>query len=275
MLKTLLVIQKVHDNGRVEIFQAFSNSKPFQWTFETNRNANGADKLEYFPFTIRGINPEKRTPGPETKTKVDNNIIKFVDDYGIPEGSVIAILFPPNFVPDIIKFKDNPYIPAGLAGQVTSRPPGQIQIVYNRFEKRSAIILHIHEKLLFGVKCIAKKVSDEDFPEYEDSFADELFDVSISRKLLDVDIIKTEDLKIINDTLDKVDLTEIHEALNSILDALKKGDKSKSQSLLAKFGGLLMNGTGVASNLTTILDSYNDGNSASKFIGKVIEYSTL
>lgn len=275
MLKTLLVIQKVNENGKVEIFQAFSDSKPFQWTFETNRPANNVDNLDYFPFTIKGIQPDNRTPGPETKTKVNNNIIMFTDDYGIPDGSVIAILFPQNFIPDIIKFKDNPYIPAGLVGQVTTRPPGQLQVLYNKIEKRSAIVLHIHEKLLFGVKCIAKKVSDENFPDHEDGMADELFDVSISRQFLNVDVIRTEDLKILNDTINKIDLTDINNSLNEILAALKAGDKAKAQSLLSNFGKLLMNGTSVAGNLTKILDSYNDGGSAFKFIGKVIEYATF
>lgn len=36
-----------------------------------------------------------------------------------------------------------------------------------------------------------------------------------------------------------------------------------------------MNGTSVSGNLIKILDSYNDGGSAFKFIGKVIEYATL
>lgn len=275
MLNTLLVIQKVNKNGTVEIFQAFSDSKPFQWTFEVNRKVNDTDNLDYFPFTIRGIHPDKRTPGPETKTKVNNSTIKFIDDYGIPDGSVIAILFPQNFIPDIIKFKDNPYIPAGLVGQVTSKPPGQLQVLYNRLEKRSAIVLHIHEKLLFGVKCIAKKVSDEKFPDHQECMADELFDVSISRQFLNVDSIRTDDLKIINDTINMTNLAEINNLLNEILAALKEGDKAKSQSLLSKFGKLLMNGTSVAGNLTKILDSYYDGGSAFKFIGKVIEYATL
>ena len=129
MLKTLLVIQKVNENGKVEIFQAFSDSRPFQWTFEPKRKPNKDDK-EYFPFTISDVRVERRNAGPETETRVNNNLIKFCDDYSIPDGSVIAILFPANFIPDIIKFKDNPYIPAGLAGQVSTRPPGQLQIRY-------------------------------------------------------------------------------------------------------------------------------------------------
>jgi hypothetical protein len=275
MLKTLLVIQKINENGKVEIFQAFSDSKPFQWTFESKRKANALDNLDYFPFTIRGIHVEKRTPGPETETKVNNNLITFCDDYGIPDGSVIAVLFPENFIPDIIKFKDNPYIPVGLSGQVITRPPAQIQVLYNKLEKRCAIVLHIHENLLFGIKCIAKKVIDENFPQNENRMIDELFDISISRQLLNVDAIRTDDLKIINDLLNKTDLNEINNSLNEILEAMKAGEKSKAQSLLSNFSKLIINGTGIAGNLTKILDSYYNGGPTFKFIGKVIEYITL
>ena len=79
MLKTLLVIQNVKENGKVEIFQAFSNT-PFQWTFETKRKSTKDDK-EYFPFTICNVKVDKRAPGSETETKVNNNLIKFCDDY--------------------------------------------------------------------------------------------------------------------------------------------------------------------------------------------------
>jgi hypothetical protein len=274
MLKTLLVIQKVNENGKVEIFQAYSENRPFQWTFETTRKKTLDDK-EYFPFTIKGITVDKRSPGSETETSVKDNLIKFCDDYSIPDGSVIAILFPANFIPDILKFKDNPYIPVGLVGQVSARSPGQIQIRYNKVEKRCAVILHIHEKILFGIKCIAKRVSDDYFPANGDSSVDDLFDISISRTLLNVDVIRTEDLKIINETINQSDLIEVNKSLNEILSALKAGNKSKAKSLLSNFGKLIMNGTSLTSNLTKITDSYNDGGAVHKFVGKILEYVSL
>lgn len=273
MLKTLLVIQNIKENGKVEIYQAYSAYGPFQWAFETKRNKRSEDG-EYFPFTISNVEVVKRPPGPETETKVNNNVIQFYDDYGIPEGSVIAILFPKNFIPDIIKFKDTPYIPVGISS-VTVRPPGQLQIAYNYVEKRCAIILHIHERLVFGIKCIAKKVSDESFPENGSKISDELFDVSLSRQFLNVESIQTEHLKIINDALNNTDIIEVCKLLNEILEALKEGNKDKAQSLLTKFGKSITTGTSVVGNLTKILDSYNQGGSAHQFIKKIIEYVTL
>lgn len=270
MITKLLVIQKIEENGEVNIFQVHSDN--FQWTFETNRESENGDG-EYFPFTVIGdVKILQRKPGPETKTKAGENIINFIDDYGIPDGSVIAILPPKNYIPDIIKFKDNPYIPANLAGQVITRPPGQIQILYNKIEKRSTIILHIHEKQLFGIKCLFEKVRDENFPDNTDYWSDELFDVSISKKFLNIDVIKTEDLKIFNETINIADLTEINETLNEILDALKSNDKEKAQSKLAKFGKMIVSVSNVAGNVDKIVESLNNGGAINEFIKQVVKY---
>lgn len=272
MLTKLLVIQKIEEDGSVNIHQAYSDN--FQWTFETDRISTNEDK-DYFPFTIAGdVNVEKRKPGPETKTKIDGNIINFIDDYGIPDGSVIAILPPSNLIPDIIKFKDKPYIPTGLIGQVVSSPPGQIQIVYNHSEKKSAIILHIHEKQFFGIKCAFKKVSDEEFPENNDVWQDELFDISISRELLNIESIKTEDLEIFNETINIVDLTEVNQILNEILEALKNNDKAKAQNTLSKFGRYLMTSTQIGGNIGKIIESLDNGGAVNNFIKQVIKYTT-
>ncbi len=272
MLTKLLVIQKINADGSVDIFQAHSDN--FQWAFETEREIKKGDK-EYFPFTIFGnARVVKRRPGPETITEIVGEMIKFCDDYGVPDGTVIAILFPSNYIVDIIKFKDQPYIPVGLIGQVSLRPPGQMQVLYNKLEKKCAVVLHIHEKALFGVKCAAKRLSDEDFPENANKYVDDLFDISISRELLDVRAIQTEDLKIINDVLSHVDLQSINETLNEILDSLKSGNKSKIQFLVEKFGKLISNGASLGSSLTTLVDSYNNvGGGVHKFIAQILKYA--
>lgn len=274
MLTKLLVIQKIEEDGDVNVFQVYSEN--FQWTFETDRKLENDDK-EYFPFTIFGEDFKvlKRKPGRETKTKTSDNTISFIDDYGIPDGSVIAILPPKNYVPDIIKFKDNPYIPANLAGQIITKPPGQIQILYNKVEKRSSIILHIHEKQFFGIKCLFEKVSDENFPDNTDYWSDELFDVSISKKFLNIEAIKTEDLKIFNETMNIADLTEINTTLNEILEALKLKDKEKAQSKLAKFGKQIVSVTGVAGNVDKVIQSLSDGGAINEFIKQAIKYTHL
>lgn len=273
MLTRLMVIQKINEDGQVDVYQI--SSENFQWTFENRRNQIETDK-EYFPFVLTGKNKLlKRPAGAETKTYIKENEITFCDDYGVPGGSVIAILFPQNYIPDIIKFKDNPYIPVGIVGQVITRPPGQIQILYNHFEKKCAIIFNIHENILFGFKCISQKVSDDEFPKSERIIASDIFDITLSREFLKVESISTEDLKLINETLDLTDITDIQQTLNELLSAVKSGQKRKTNTLLNKAGTLLLNATSVASSLTTIVDSYKVGGAAQQFVARIIEHATL
>ena len=231
---------------------------------------------EYYPFTLFGdTNILKRLPGAETRIYTGNDEITFCDDYGVLNGTVIGILFPENYIPDIIKFKDKPYIPAGFAGQITSKPPGQIQILYNYQAKRCAIIFHIHENIVFGFKCVAKFVDDERYPRNESIIAEDLFDITITKEFLDVDVITNDDLKLVNTTLNEADLAELRQILNELLNLVKTGKKEDRKSLLNKASNFLLSGTTVASSLTTIADSYKTGGAAKKFIRRIIEYASL
>lgn len=273
MFTKLLVIQKINENGEINVFQAHTEN--IRWSFEKQRTQIKTDK-EYFPFSIYdNVKVLKRQAGAETSIYSRGNEITFCDDYGVSGSTVIGILFPKNYIPDVIKFKDNPYIPVGLAGQVSTSPPGQIQILYNNIEKKCAIVFHIYEPILFGFKCISKKVSDDKFPRNEHTLVDDFFDITLSRKFLAVDSISTNDLKLINETLCYTDITEIQLALNDLLSAVKSGQIKQTKTLLNKAGALLLNGVSVASSLTTIADSYKTGGAAQQFIAQIIRYISL
>lgn len=257
MITKLMVIQKINIDGSIEVFQITSNN--FQWAFENRRTKVENDK-DYFPFELFGdLNILKGRPGPETIINKRDNEITFCDDYGVPGGTVVGILFPKNYIPDIIKFKDKPYIPVGFAGQVITRPPRQLQILYNKLERQSAIIFNLYDNIVFGFKCVVKFVSDDQFPRNESVIADDLFDITLSREFLNVEEITNNDLKLINEMLNQVDISDIKETLNELLTAVKSGQKEKSKSLLNKVNEILLNGTSVASSLTTIADSYKAG----------------
>lgn len=273
MITKLLVIQQIAEDGKVDVHQI--TGEFLQWTFQTGRTKQVED-AEYYPFQVF---EEKRiltrSPGAETKSALKDDQIIFCDDYGIPDGSVIAILFPPNYIPDIIKFKDKPFIPVGFAGLVSTTPPGQIQVLYNYLEKRSAVVFNIHQKICFGFKCIARKIADDAFPRNESIYADDFFDVSISRDFLNVNAITNEDLKIINKTIDGMNLDDLKNDLNQLLGFIKAGKKDATKSLLDKISTHLITAVGGTSGLVTIIDSYNGGNSAFQFIHKVLQFVNL
>jgi hypothetical protein len=271
MFTKLLVIQKINKDATIDLFQ--SSYGHLQWSFDSNRIQTPTDK-EYFPFSVE-LPMKKGQPGSETTCILKDEEIIFSDSYAIPEGVVIAVLFPKNYIPDIIKLNDRPAIPVRLTGMVTSTSPGQFEIMYNGTEKRCAIVFHIFNGTAFGMKCIAKRVSDEAFPKGGNVIRDEVFDIVLSREFLDVEAITTEDLKLINETLAQIDLVDIQQTLNDLLTAVKAGKIAESKTLFHKAGNLLLSGTSVVSNLTTIADSYKAGDSAQQFIARILEYFSL
>jgi hypothetical protein len=274
MFTKFLLIQKIEENGTANFH--LLKSDHIQWMFENRRTKIETDS-EYFPFIIDSDDLKIRShvPGPETKISAKVNELTFADDYAVPEGFTIAILFPKNFIPDILKFKDKPIIPVGLQGQFVSNAQGQFQILYNNLVKQSAIVFNIHQNVCFGFKCIAKKVRDEKFPRNESVYANDFFDVIIDTELLKIDVISNDDLKIINQVLDKTDLDDIKHSLNEVLIALKNGNKKEAKNSLDKFGKYILNGTSLTGNLTKIIDSYNEGGAPHQFIAKLLEYLNL
>ena len=277
MITKLIAVQKVSVSGKVEVFQIESESAhmSLQWTFETRRKQ--AHDEAYFPFIVNGKkNVWLRKAGAETRTTAGLNQLTFCDDYSVPEGSVICILLPKGFVPDIMKFKETPYMPIGLSGLVATRPPGYIQTYFNYDERQSAIVFQIAENTAFGFKCITQKVSDSDFPKHERSNANDSFTISISRDLLGVEAIRNEDLALINQTLEKqYDLSELRDAMNQLLVAAQGHDKQATENALSKVGALLNVMIGATSGLATLADSYTGGNSVYHFIHKIFSYLAL
>ncbi|SFJ22539.1 hypothetical protein [Myroides guanonis] len=274
MLTKFLLVQKIEENGDANFH--LLKSDYIQWHFENRKTELKTDSV-FFPFVIDSddIKITTNKPGAETKISVKESEITFADDYAVPAGFTIAILFPENFVPRIIKFKDKPIIPIGLNGQFVSNTQGQFQILYNKLAKRSAIVFNIHQNVCFGFKCSAKKINDNEFPINESIDADDFFDVIINTELLNIETISNDDLKIINTTLNASDLDDVKESINEVLNALKAGNKKQAKNSLDKFGKYVLNGTSLTGNLTKIIDSYNKGGAPYQFIAKLLEYISL
>jgi len=274
MFTTHLLVQKLEEEGNANFH--LLRADYIQWMFENRRAENEMDTA-LFPFIIDSENLKQsiKSPSAETTLFVRENTIVFADDYRVPGGFTIAILFPENFIPSVLKFKEKPIIPIGLRGQFVSMAQGQFEILYNHLAKRSAIVFNIHQPVFFGFKCIAKKVSDEEFPKSESIYANDFFDVIIDSELLQINSITNEDLKAINQVLGKDDLDDVRNSLNELLVALKKGDKKEAKSSLDKFGKYVLNGTSLVGNLTKIIDSFNEGGAPAKLIGKLFEYVSL
>jgi hypothetical protein len=271
MFTKILLIQQIEENGDANFHVL--RSEYLQWLFENRRAKIETDPI-YFPFLINSgdLKADRHKPGPETKISAKENEIIFSDDYAVPAGFTIAILFPENYIPDVLKFKDKPVIPIGMQGQFTTNAQGHFQILYSQLAKRSAIVFNIHQNVVFGFKCIARKVSDGEFPKIESLVAEDFFDIIIDKDVLNIEMITNEDLRFINEALGLSDLDQIKEVLNEVLNSLKSKDKKGAKSGLDKLGKYILNGTSFAGNLTKIIDSYRDGGAPFQFISHILNY---
>ena len=137
------------------------------WSFETRRAApaHGADPLT-FPFEFHGREQfHEGRAGAETKLQVrEDGRLLFADDYAVPAGFMIAVLFPTGYAPDVFKFKSKPYIPTGVGlGSASMAPPGHFEVFINHEARRCAVVFLITQPTFFGFKCIASD-KKENFP---------------------------------------------------------------------------------------------------------------
>jgi len=101
MISSKVVIQKLcPERGLVELHQNFQLQS--SWTYESHRTVSDSSGFS------------KGSAGSETQMHMmDDSTLLFADEYGVPGGFLIGVLFPPNFMPSVFKFRQAPQIPVG------------------------------------------------------------------------------------------------------------------------------------------------------------------
>ena len=276
MLSNKIVIQKINPNtGSVRLYQNFDLRSP--WSFESYRCVSQNDSHpDIFPFIFDGSERfHLGEAGSETKVHMTKEgSLLFSDDYALPSGFVIGVLFPKGYVPEIFKFKDKPYIPTGVGiGGASIQPPGHFDLYINHEEQLSAVVFLITSNTYFGFKCIAKKYESnipkkDRFPFYDDLFASfgfsESHPITISAKNL-------EEYK--NHFSPGADLDNIAQLINELIESTRDNRISPEtkQTTIQK----LQENISTASSAVTILDSYASGNTVGQMVAKLISYLSL
>lgn len=272
MYTKLIVVQSIENEGRVKIYEDYSN-RGFVWSFETQRSKIDSDP-EYFPFYWDVAEIKIRKSTSETKLIIKENEIIFHDTYSLPSGSVINILFPPNYIPDVFKFRDGISIPVGVFGSVINQSPGNFMIRYNYQEKRSAVIFLIHHPITFSFSCIATPVIDDFFPRIESVSGDDYYDLAISRHQIGVTSFLDSDLKVINQAFDGFS-NEIQELLKNILLELRASNKPKALGLISKLGVEIKTMIGLGADVLQFTESFKGNDTISKIALDLIKYTAL
>lgn len=275
MLQNKVVIQKIGLDQSVTLFQNFDVLSP--WTFEADRTRS-EDNVhpDIFPFIFdRSIRFHTGTAGRETQVSLRNDKdLWFADDYGVPGGMLIGILFPQSYVPEVFKFKEKVYIPVGAPSASTS-PPGHVDVHFNQASRHAAITFLIHQNAYFGFKCIAKHY-DGEFP-YPRSYAfvEELLG-TVGEDGAQVTVTRG-DLENFKQVFQKsADLEEVAQRMNEVIALCHSpSNNTKLDSAKSALGSSLNIAIGTAGSLTAILDSYNNAGIVNTVISKLLAFFML
>lgn len=277
MLSSKVVIQKIDARSKsVRVYQNFDLHSP--WSFETHRSPSREDQnADLFPFVFHGAEQfSEGRAGRETKLQVaaDDRVL-FADDYGVPAGFLIGVLFPENYVPEVFKFKSKPFIPTGVGiGGTSMSPPGHFDVYYNRPAKLSAIVFMVTQPTYFGFKCIARKRFG-DFPDGgEHPFLSDLYatlGVSESHPIK----VSVGDLSKFADVFaPSADLGELADAINKLSNLARQNDYAsvgEAQTLSKRLQGALSN----TASAVQLSDSYLTGSTVAAVVRRLLAYLAL
>jgi hypothetical protein len=273
MLTSKAVIQRIDaSTSSVRLFQNFNLRSP--WSFETRRELIPADSNPaIFPFVFHGRERfQEGIAGPETKVQMaaDQRLF-FADDYGVPAGFMIAVLFPKGYMPEIFKFKSKPHIPTGvgLAGASVG-PPGHFEMFSNSDAKLAAVVFLITQPTYFGFKCIAFNRTTS-FPSTERSpFLSDLYASLGFEESHPVQVTVEELRQYQNHFKAGSDLSEIATALNRLVE-LVRADEYEGAEEARSISRRLQDSLSTTASAIQLSDSYLSGGT----IAKVLAYLTL
>lgn len=266
------VIQKIDITGKVIVYTAEKDA--LNWTFEHRRNVTTNDNQEIFPFVIdKNIVINKRNPGAETVSyKTQNGIVKFSDDYGVPEGFVICIIGPTNYLPSMVKFKEKTNIPIAR-NQYSIENPGYVQIYSNRITKQSAVILMTTNNCFFSFSVDFSSCSG-DFPSNLRVNAADTLEASIKLQNEELDYITQQDIANICPNVSSDKQIELVNSVNELINLYKSNntDEGKFISVKNKLSSILVNTFSVGSGFITIADSVINHGMAYNLLQTLLSY---
>ena len=265
-----VVIQRIGEDSKIVVFQNNNASTP--WSFDSYGNCGpNVPHPDVFPFVFdKSEKFVARKAGAETQISLrKDRDIWFADDYSVPAGMLIGVLFPKNYVPEVFKFKDKPFIPIGGVQGVTE-PPGHIEVQFNQPSRQSAIIFHITKTSYFGFKCVAKYRDDSFPPSNAYPFIDELIEtVGSGLGQIEVTLADIQEFRPIFKK--SADLSVVVERMNEVINVCKLNmTGSDLANAKANLWSSLSEAIGTTASLTAILDSYQNSGSVHGVVAKLL-----
>ncbi len=276
MLSEHFVLQRIYENSTVRVFRAHPDC--LNWQFETRRAVNERDNQDLFPFILDYELPLRVSwAGAETTALVrKDNYVVFNDQYSVPAGIVICILFPTGFAPDMMEFVERPTIPSFLPNNISVTSPSYFDVYYNHHSRQAAIVFMVSSPQYFEFRCTAKFVSGA-FPKQRVSTSSRN---AIKLSLLSYDLarthISTDDLIQFSQFFrPNVNMNDVQENLNRLVELIHTENNVDSniefKNVKRALQGMIF-ATEFSSAIVQLLDSYSTGGSAAQVVDQLLKY---
>jgi hypothetical protein len=270
MYHNFVLVQKIDERADYKVY--FAAQQYINWTYETIRRPETKLNNPMFPIVIadNGVAIQEKPKGRETSCyRISENKIRFIDDYGVPEGFLICVTGPEGYMPRLIKFGQKPNV--NMNGYLHTNP-GIFDFYINATTKQASILVHTTQRSLFSMAIDFEK-HDSDFDLHRRTNYYDAFDLTIALNAGKFEeVTKTEVRNILPSILESQS-EEIVQVMNELINHLKtKQDNSIPDNLRLKIASVFNSLLSTSSAAVTIVDSYVNNGSVGKMIKTLIEY---
>lgn len=270
MYHNFLLVQKVNEHADFKVH--FATGQYINWTYETMRSPSKKLNNPMFPIIItdQSVTIQEKPKGRETSCyRISENKIRFIDDYGVPDGFLICVTGPEGYLPKLIKFGPKPNV---YMEGFPHRNPGIFDFYVNATTREASILVHTTERSLFSMAVDFEKY-DGDFSVNRSTNYHDAFDLTIALNAGRFETVTKKDVRDILPNILESESEKLVEVMNELIDHLNtKKDRSIPSSLKFKIAHVFNSVLATSSATVTVVDSYMNNGSVGKMIKTLIEY---
>lgn len=270
MYHNFILVQKIDENADYKVF--FAAKQYVNWTYETIRKPHTKFNNPMFPLVIndKEVEIQEKPKGRETSCfKISDNRIRFIDDYGVPEGFIICVTGPVGYMPRFIKFGHKPNI--NMNGYSHCNP-GMFDFYVNATTKQASILVHTTQRSLFSMAIDFEK-HDGSFDLHRRTNYYDAFDLTIALNAGKFEEVSKTEVRNILPGILETQSEQIVQVMNELINHLKtKQEESLPSNLRLNMASVFNSLLSSSSAAVTIVDSYVNNGSVGKMIKTLIEY---
>jgi|GEM_PF-6428306 len=270
MYHNFVLVQKINELADFKVY--FASEQYINWTYETRRKPETKSINPMFPLVItdNGVVIKEKPKGRETSCyRISNNKVRFIDDYGVPEGFLICVTGPEGYMPRLIKFGQKPNV--NMEGYSHANP-GIFDFYVNAITKQASILVHTTQRSLFSMAIDFEK-HDGDFDLGRRTSYNDAFDLTLALNAGRFDVVTKKEVRDILPNIVDSQSEEIAKVINELVNHLNANQCNElPDNLRVKITSVFNSVLSTSSAAVTVADSYGNNGSVGQVIKTLVEY---